>query len=189
MYRYDELKFSDFRNLSATPLRHPNSKFERQIYLPTASYFNNNTEKPNKVTQNEDEKNNIPKLIRSFLGYTTAHGFSRLEGSKGVLWKVFWALVCLGSFGMFTFQVHGLFELYFSHPVSTNVRITFEKVRSVHRNYFSDITFKKVEVGVQEGGEGMNCPLDLEPCVLRPTKGEGRGDACECVADKTFQWM
>ena len=149
--QYDELKFSHFSNISTNQLR--DSKFERQIYLPTASYFNNNVEKLNKAAQNGDEKENIPKLIRSFLGYTTAHGFSRLEGSKGVFWKVFWALVCLGSFGMFTFQVHGLFELYLSRPVSTNVRITFETVRSVHCNDFDDNTFKKVGMGV-EGENG-----------------------------------
>ena len=80
--------------------------------------------------RNSDEKENIPKLIRNFLGYTTAHGFSRLEGSKGVFWKIFWALVCVGSFGMFTYQVRGLFLLYLSRPVTTSVRITFEKVRA-----------------------------------------------------------
>ncbi|XP_028411225.1 degenerin deg-1-like isoform X2 [Dendronephthya gigantea] len=73
------------------------------------------------------DKENIPKLIRNFLGYTTAHGFSRLEGSKGFFWKIFWALVCLGSFGMFVFQVHGLFEQWLSRPITTTVRITFEK--------------------------------------------------------------
>lgn len=76
-----------------------------------------------------NEKENIPKLIRNFLGYTTAHGFSRLDGSKGVFWKIFWSFVCLGSFGMFTYQVRGLFLLYLSRPTTTSVRITFEKVR------------------------------------------------------------
>ncbi|XP_028411227.1 acid-sensing ion channel 4-A-like isoform X2 [Dendronephthya gigantea] len=80
-------------------------------------------EQPNESS----DKENIPKLIRNFLGYTTAHGFSRLEGSKGIFWKIFWALVCLGSFGMFVYQVHGLFEQWLSRPIATNVRITFEK--------------------------------------------------------------
>ena len=100
--------------------------------MPTSSYFNNNVAKMKEAQQsdrNTNEKENIPKLIRNFLGYTTAHGFSRLEGSKGIFWKIFWSLVCLGSSGMFTYQVHGLFVLYFSRPVTTTVRITFEKVR------------------------------------------------------------
>ncbi|CAB3990394.1 degenerin deg-1-like, partial [Paramuricea clavata] len=116
------------KKLSTTP--NYDVKFEREIYLPNASYFSKNLPKMNEAQQSErnsDEKENIPKLIRNFLGYTTAHGFSRLEGSEGVFWKIFWALVCVGSFGMFTYQVRGLFLLYLSRPVTTSVRITFEK--------------------------------------------------------------
>ena len=123
----NSLKTSN-RRLSTTPVY--NAKFEKEIYLPTSSYFNNNSAKMMEAQQskrNTNEKENIPKLIRNFLGYTTAHGFSRLEDSKGVFWKIFWSLVCLGSFGMFTYQVHGLFVLYFSRPVTTTVRVTFEK--------------------------------------------------------------
>jgi hypothetical protein len=124
------LQISYLRKLSTTPAYE--AKFEKEIYLPNASYFNRSEAKMKEAQQNArnmDEKENIPKLIRNFLGYTTAHGFSRLEGSKGVFWKVFWSVVCLGSFGMFVYQVHGLFELYLSRPVTTSVRITFEKVR------------------------------------------------------------
>ena len=121
-----------FRPLSTTQLY--DVKFEKKIYLPTASYFNNSMPTMNE-TKESSKKEKIPKLIRNFLGYTTAHGFSRLEGSKGVFWKVFWSLVCLGSFGMFTYQVHGLFLRYLSRPITTNVRITFEKVRILRQVY------------------------------------------------------
>ena len=67
-------------------------------------------------------------LVQNFMEYTTAHGIGRLAASQTLCWKIFWSLVCIGAFGMFTFQAMGLFEQYFSKPVATSVSVTFEKV-------------------------------------------------------------
>lgn len=128
-------------NLS--PLKHDG--INRNIYLPPAPYFQSNMEKRTKdhrrdvdvserVASQEQEKETIPKLLRHFLGYTTAHGLGRLGDAKSLFWKVFWSIVCLGSFGMFAYQVRGLFVIFYSRPVTTSVRITFEKVKGMSHN-------------------------------------------------------
>ena len=75
------------------------------------------------------KEKSMKKLIHKFMGYTTAHGIGRLGDAKNIFWRLFWAAVCMGAFGMFIFQVWGLFKLYLSKPVATSVKITFEKVR------------------------------------------------------------
>lgn len=124
------------QNLSAPK----HDRFQRDIYLPSASYFKSNieTRMRDKEKEIQDEKNNntkdeeketIPKLVRHFLGYTTAHGIGRLADKRTLFWKIFWSIICLGSFGMFAYQAHGLFAIYLSRPVTTSVRVTFEKVK------------------------------------------------------------
>ena len=79
---------------------------------------------------NRRDGKRFTKLIQDFTGYTSAHGIGRLGKAKGIFWKVFWTVVCMGAFGMFISQTYGLFEFYFSKPVSTTVKITYKMVRN-----------------------------------------------------------
>ena len=83
----------------------------------------------NYINENEENQKTLKQLLHNFMSYTTAHGIGRLADAKGIFWKIFWTAVCLGAFGMFLSQTIGLFKLYLSKPVSTTVKMTFEKVR------------------------------------------------------------
>lgn len=85
-------------------------------------------ERPAEKHEDEDKDDKtFSKVVLKFMGYTSAHGIGRLADSKTIFWKIFWTLVCMGAVGMFIYQAYGLFELFLSRPVSTSVKISFEK--------------------------------------------------------------
>ena len=57
-------------------------------------------------------------IIKEFCNYTTAHGFGRLAKAKTRFSQFLWTCFILSAFTMFFYQVHGLFVLYYSRPVS-----------------------------------------------------------------------
>ena len=58
-------------------------------------------------------------LLKEFCSYTTTHGVGRLAEAKTRFSKFIWTCFILSAFAMFFYQVHGLFALYYSRPVST----------------------------------------------------------------------
>ena len=97
-------------------------------------------DQPQEKTVNHDiasDDKTLKTLICDFLGYTTAHGVARLADAKTTFLKIFWTVVCLGATAMFLVQVKGLFGQYLLKPVSTSIKINFEKV-SVEWTKMSD---------------------------------------------------
>ena len=71
------------------------------------------------------------EIIKEFCSYTTTHGVGRLAEAKTRFSQFFWTCFILSAFGMFFYQVHGLFVLYYSRPVST---VTSLKQATVSRS-------------------------------------------------------
>ena len=70
-------------------------------------------------------------IIKEFCSYTTTHGVGRLAEAKTRFSQFIWTCFILSAFGMFFYQVHGLFIHYFSRPVST---VTSLKQATVSRS-------------------------------------------------------
>ena len=67
-------------------------------------------------------------LIKEFCNYTTTHGIGRLAETKTIFSRFIWTVFIFGAFAMFFYQIHGLFELFLSRPVSTIVKVKHKTV-------------------------------------------------------------
>ena len=68
------------------------------------------------ATSDEIRANDI---IKEFCSYTTTHGVGRLAEAKTCFSQFIWTCFILSAFAIFFYEVHGLFVLYQSRPVST----------------------------------------------------------------------
>ena len=69
------------------------------------------------------EQPSTKELLKEFSSYTTTHGIGRLAEAKTRLSRLFWTGFIIGAFAVFFLQVHGLFALYYSRPVSTTINL------------------------------------------------------------------
>ena len=77
------------------------------------------------VEEEEKEKDtsSVASLVRDFFDYTTAHGLGRVFASTYVVRRVFWGLLCIGAFVIFTVQILALYKKFQSRPLSTHFRM------------------------------------------------------------------
>lgn len=126
------------------------------------------------VNDDKDEKT-FKNLMLKFMGYTSAHGIGRLGESKTIFWKIFWSLICLGAFGMFIFQAYGLFTLYLSRPVSTSVKITFEKQLPFPSVTICNLNMIRNEAMPSQVKEALKTKLRYDYDYSIKGSGEGSG--------------
>ncbi|XP_060068783.1 amiloride-sensitive sodium channel subunit alpha-like [Ylistrum balloti] len=60
---------------------------------------------------------------------TSVHGIPKILTSKNKIFKIFWLLVFMVTFGYLCFQMYALFADYYSYPVETTVSLDFSAIQ------------------------------------------------------------
>ena len=71
-------------------------------------------------------------ILVDFSGWTSAHGIPHVGSANNLCLRLFWAIVFLGSTGMFIFQMVLLVDKYTSYDVTVQTEVTFLMKKYLH---------------------------------------------------------
>ena len=71
----------------------------------------------------------VNRVFREFADATSMHGVPHIINSRCQIARIFWSIICIGAFGMFTWQCGILLERYYTYPKKVNVEIIQQPVQ------------------------------------------------------------
>ena len=65
----------------------------------------------------------VHRVFREFANGTSMHGVPRIINARSIVARIFWSVICIGAFTMFTINCGILLSRFYSYPKKVNVEI------------------------------------------------------------------